>query len=346
MTRQQWTIIGVLGFAVLVVYCLGMVFVAQQFLGTNNQVAVIPPTIEPTATYTPFPTWTPTPIPSPRPSATLVVAVPTRASPTMRATTVVGTRTAAASAIQKAFDQTSTAKAYRMAMDMSAKGDLTGLPGATSTNQEMSLLSMSGEVNGKNSRIVFKGLLGAMFGGDPTKGFEMMSVDGKTFIKGPMPLFGAPEDKWYVADSSFKSSFGEPSQMMDTNQSVDLNGFRKTAIEQLDGRKCDVYVADKEASLNIARSIRTGNTSAEDTLGALDNAETKLWVCDDGYLHQALMNLEGQSKTKSAQKFSMQFKIRIADLNTDIKITPPANAEPMQPPSFMVGTRTPTPVKK
>lgn len=349
MSRQQWTIIGVLGTAVVLVYCLGMFFLAQGFLGQASPVAQLaepatatPPLVVVVPTATPV---LPTETRTPQATATLVIQIPTRASPTARATTVIGTRTAAASTIQKAFDQTSTAKTYRIAFDMSAKGDLTGFPGMTSINQEMSLFGMSGSVNGKNSHLVFKGVLSALFGGDVNKGFEIMSVEGQTFIKGPMPMFGAPEDKWYAASSSFKSSFGEPSQMMNTNQNVDLNGFRKTVTEQLDGRKCDVYVADKEASLGLARSINTGTTSTEDALGSLDSAETKIWICDDGYLHQLAMNLEGHDKSKPTQKMAFQIKFRVSDLNTDIKIAAPANAAPMQAPSFSFGTPTATPKK-
>jgi len=133
--------------------------------------------------------------------------------------------------------------------------------------------------------------------------------------------------------------------MLNTNQDADLNGFRKTGTEPLDDKRCDVYTADKESRLGLFRSINTAGAQAEDTLGALDNAETKIWICEDGYLRQLTMRLDGHNKDKPTQKISMQIKFRISNLNVAVKITPPANAAPMQAP-FFFGTPTPTPTRK
>lgn len=344
MTRNQWMIVVVLVIGVLLVYCLGMLLLAQQFLGQPARTELA--AVEPTDTPTPRPSFTPIPTSTPQATATLVIQIPTRASPTARATVVVGTRTAAAGAIQKAFDQSAAAKSYRLELEMTAQGDFGIVPGLTNPNQALPMFGMSGEVNGKDNHFVFKGWLSAFLGGDMTKGFEIMRAGDKTFVKGPLPMFGAPEDKWYVADSSFKSSFSDPNQMLNTNQNADLNGFRKTGTEPLDGKRCDVYTADKDSSLGLFRSINAGGAQAEDTLGALDNAVTKIWICEDGYLHQLSMQIEGHNKDKPTQKISMQIKFRISNLNADIKITPPANAAPMQAPSFFFGTPTATPTRK
>lgn len=344
MTRNQWMIVVVLVIGVLLVYCLGMFLLAQQFLGQPAQTVRV--AAEPTDTPTPRPSSTPTPTSTPQATATLVIPVSTRASPTARATVVVGTRTAAAGAIQKAFDQSAAAKSYRLELEMTAQGDFALVPGLTNPNQALPMFGMSGEVNGKDNHFVFKGWLSTFLGGDMTKGFEIMRVGDKTFVKGPLPMLGAPDDKWYVADSSFKSSFSDPNQMLNTNQNADLNGFRKTGTEPLDGKRCDVYTAGKESSLGLFRLINTAGAQAEDTLGALDNAETRIWICEDGYLRQLTMRLDGHNKDKPTQKISMQIKFRISNLNVAVKITPPANAAPMQAPSFFFGTPTATPTRK
>jgi hypothetical protein len=340
MTRNQWLIIAALGVMVVCVYCVGMFFVAQQILGQDARVALAP---TPTATFTPVPTWTPTNVPSPRPSATLVIQLPVRATPTAR---VIGTQTASAGAIQKAFEKSVALNAYRMEIEMKAKGDLGNLPGGVNPNQEFVLLGMSGAVNGKDTHFVIKGILGAFFGGDANKGFEMMSVGGKTYVHGPLAMLGAPEDKWYIGDSSFKSSFSDPNQMVKPNENMDLNGFRKTGSETLDGQRCDVYTADKNSSLELFRSLNTSGAPNQDALGALDNAETKIWICDDGYFHQLAMNMEGHSQSNPAQKTAIQLKMRVFDLNANIKITAPANAAPMQAPAFFFGTPTATPTRR
>jgi hypothetical protein len=56
------------------------------------------------------------------------------------------------------------------------------------------VISMKGEVVGKNSRIAIGGLFAAFLSGDPQKSTEFITVDGKSYIRGPAPLFGAPDD--------------------------------------------------------------------------------------------------------------------------------------------------------
>jgi hypothetical protein len=134
--------------------------------------------------------------------------------------------------------------------------------------------------------------------------------------------------------------------MVKPNENMDLNGFRKTGSETLDGQRCDVYTADKNSSLELFRSLNTSGAPNQDALGALDNAETKIWICDDGYFHQLAMNMEGHSQSNPAQKTAIQLKMRVFDLNANIKITAPANAAPMQAPAFFFGTPTATPTRR
>ncbi|MBI5303313.1 MAG: hypothetical protein HY868_14355 [Chloroflexi bacterium] len=343
MTRHQWFLIAGLGGAVLLVYCLGMVLLAQQFFGRSAPVAqlVVPPIAEPTATHTPLPTWTPTTAPTPRPTATLVIA-----RPTTRPSPVVGTRTAAASAIENAWKKSELAKTYRFDFGMSAKGNLKGFPGVTNATQEIALFQITGAMNNKDSHITAKGLLSAFIGGDPTKGFEMMTVGGKTFVKGPIAMFSAPEDKWYVANSSLKTSFTDSNQVIQSGQSVDWNGFKKTAAETLDSRRCDVYTADKDATLNLFSAIASQTGQTSDVIDTMDNAETKLWICDDGYFHQASLILEGHAENQPTQKVSIRVQARAFDYNTNVSIIAPTNAAPMETPSFNFQFPTATPTRK
>jgi hypothetical protein len=58
------------------------------------------------------------------------------------------------------------------------------------------------------------------------------------------------------------------------------------------------------------------------------------------------MNIEGHNQSKPTQKTAMQIKMRVFDLNANIKITAPANAAPMQAPAFFFGTPTATPTRR
>ena len=80
MTRLQWTILTLLGLAVMITYSVGIVIVAMDVLATPellpDEVAVSGPTpltATPTLTATPVPTWTPTQTSAPMATATLVV---------------------------------------------------------------------------------------------------------------------------------------------------------------------------------------------------------------------------------------------------------------------------------
>jgi hypothetical protein len=334
MTRTQITIIAVLAVSVICIYCAGMVLAAQYFLALPAQIA----RAEPTETLAPRATSTPTPEPLPLPTATRVIQLPTS-----RPTPPPGPTSAFAGAIRQAWDKSQTATAYRMDFDMSARGNLANFPGVTNPNQELVLFTVSSIVNGKDTQMVFKGWLSTFLGGDPNKGFEMMSVGDKAYVRGPIPMFGAPENKWYVANDQFKSSFTSSRNPLNSKQPVDWNGFEKSGSETLDGRRCDVFRGDRDTTYRLFLDLETQGTRTQDLFDALDNAEIKLWLCDDGYFHQLTMSLEGYQSAKPTDKVSMQVRIHLYDFNISVKITPPANPVPMQMPSFGLATPTTKP---
>ena len=280
----------------------------------------------------------PTPEPSPLPTATRVIQVPTP-----RPTSSPGPTSAFAGAIQKAWDKSQTATAYRMEFDVSASGNLRNLPGLMNSNQETALFTMSGAVSGKDTQMVLKGWLSMFLGGDANKGFEIMSVGNKTYIRGPAAMFGAPENKWYVANDQFKSNLTNSRGFLSSTQPIDWNGFQKSSSETLDGRRCDVFRADRDATNRLFLNLDTQGTRTQDLFDALDNAEIKLWLCDDGYFHQLTMNLEGHQSAAPTDKVSMQVRVHLFDYNANIKIAPPANPAPMQMPSL--GLVTPSQTK-
>ena len=108
---------------------------------------------------------------------------------------------AADDALKRAIAKTAPVTVYRMDMDMSAKGALTsGLGGSTAagSQQELSVLALAAEINGKDAHFTLKGLFSSFMGADTDKGVELIVVAGKTYMHGPLPMMGANEDKWYV----------------------------------------------------------------------------------------------------------------------------------------------------
>ncbi len=304
-------------------------------------------------------TATPTsraPAPAP-PSPTTIArgatetATVTPARPTATATLVAASKptSAASGAIAAAMSKGKTAKSYRVEIGMSMKGDLGQSKPGAAKNQEVSLLSMSGEINGQDSHLIMKGVVGAMFSGDPGKGIEMTSLGGKTFVRGPAPLLGAKDSRWYVLTeeeaAATKSNLGSPG-MYDSfvGKDQDLSIFVPAGTETLDRFKCNVYGASKQDALNAFLGLGATPAIGQDEWSTIQSSiktsEYKIWVCDDGYLHQVRINLEAQD-AKPADQFAMKLIVHAYDFGSNLKITAPPNAIPAVSP--FVQTEVPTP---
>ncbi len=320
-------------------------FVASACSGTSPEAAPPTVTLVP-ATATPL-AVTATPLP---PTATPMPLT----APSAQATNTAGGIASSSSIFGAALAKLKNATAYRVELETTGKGSLglgsaeTPAPNTTPlppANQEVTMISMEGEVNGANSHFKLQGLFAAFLGVEPNKSIEVITIGDKSYIHGPIPLLGAAEDKWYQLDSGEASvakppltpgSFLESFTLTNANASE----FKKTATEGLDNRSCDVYSGDKSVIQKAFKDV-TQATGGED-LSSVDSAEFQFWICDDGFLHQIRMSLEGHEKDKPDQKSSFLIQMHIYDMGTDIKIEAPPNAEPLKMPSFFTaGTPTP-----
>jgi hypothetical protein len=322
-------------------------FVASACSGTAPDLA--PPTVTPIqAVATPMPP-TATPV---RAASTSTPVLPTVGPVPATSTSGGGASTGSifSAALEKAKDATS----YRVDMQTTGKGafgsggpetpapNVTPLPPA---NQELTMISMHGEVNGTNSHFRLQGLFAAFLGVDPTKSLEVITVGDKSYIHGPVALLGASEDKWYelpADESSVAKPPLTPGSFLEsfTLSGVNASEFKKTGTESLDDRSCDVYSGDKSLIEKAFKDV--GQATGGQDLSSIDSAEFKFWICDDGYLHQIRMAVEGHETDKPDQKNSFVVQMHLFDLGADIKIEAPSNAEPLKMPSF-INPGTPTP---
>jgi hypothetical protein len=331
MTKSQIMLIIVLVVLNVVVMAgVAFVFVSMQVEGervaaTRTAVAAIP---------TALPTGTPTPPAAPTGTPTLVMG---EAKPT----------SAASGAILAAMDKGRTAKSYRIDIGMSMKGDLGQLTAGGAKNQEVSLLSMTGEVNGENSHLTLKGIIGVMLSGNPDKGIEMIDISGKSYVRGPVPLLGAKDNRWYVLQAaqaaSTKSKLGSADIYGNfLGKQQDFASLSSASQESLDGKKCDVYSASKQDAMNAFLGLgATPDISREDWSlieKNVQSSEYKVWVCDDGYLHQVRINIEAQDSTQPGQIFGMKLLLHAYDFGGNLKITAPANAIPAVSPFIVTPT--------
>ncbi len=328
MTKSQVMLIVALVVLNVVVIAGGViVFISMQVesarLAVSPTVAAALPTAAPTDTPAP-PTATPT----------LVV----QAKPT----------TEAAGAILAAMDKGRMAKSYRLDIGMSMKGDLGQLTAGGAKDQEVSLVSMTGEVNDNNSHITLKGIIGVMFSGDPTKGIEMINIGNKSYVRGPVPLLGAKDNRWYVLAAaqaeSTKSKLGSADIYGNfLGKQQDFATLTPAGAESLDGVNCNMYSASKEDAINAFLGLgATPDISREDWSLIQKNVKTseyKVWVCDDGYLHQVRINIDAQDESKSGQAFGMKLSVHAYDFGKDLKISAPPGA--IQAVSPFIQTATP-----
>jgi len=205
------------------------------------------------------------------------------------------------------------------------------------------IISLKGEVAGKNSRMVLSGLFAAMLSGDPKKGTEFLTVNGKSYIRGPAPLLGAPDDAWYELLPGQQS----PAETVDPDQitsslrgsNVDLSRFRPGGSETLDGQRCTIFVGDRETTINLLTGVNQQGTLPFVPQN-IDQAETRLSICEDGRLHKMTIDVTGTAEGQT-EPTSFSMLLRLFDFNSAIRIVAPTNVKPLESPSFTVPTPSP-----
>ncbi len=278
----------------------------------------VPPTNTPLPTPTPQPTATPRPTPTPLPTPT---QPPTATS---------------ADVIQDGLLAASNADSYRIEFSFKTSGG-EGAPVA-SPDGMIEVISMKGEVAGKNSRIVLGGLFAAFLSGDPEKGTEFLTVDGTSYIRGPAPLFGAPEDAWYElpagqASSAVTVSPDQVTGSLQQSGNLDLARFTPGGFETLDGQRCAIFIGDKETTIRLLTGVNQQGTlpfSLKEE--EIEQAETRLFICEDGRLHKMTIDVTGTPAGQTTPT-SFSMLLRLYDFNSAIRIVAPRDARPLTPPN-------------
>ncbi len=288
---------------------------------------------------------TPTPLP---PTAT--PAPPTAVPPTAA---VSSDASAASGALAQALLKTRAAQAYRVKLEITGKGSFMAADGVTPTangDETMALVTMQGEVNQKDAHFTVQGFLTSSLGLDPAKPFEVITYNGNGYFKGPVPVIGATEEKWYQAPPEIASIAQPPlsaEQFLGSFGEAGINpaDFKLSGAETLDGKTCEVYAGDKSAVANAFSKLAGSTGATQQDLDSIEAAEFKFWVCADGFLHQVKMSIVGHDPNDPTKNGTFELLLQLADLNGNITITPPADAElfvlPTEMPSEPAATPTP-----
>lgn len=291
----------------------------------------------------------PTPTATPLPATAVPTAIPSTAVPpptTAPATSV----TTGGGTLVDALDAVKAATTYKVDLTMTGRGSFmaaggpTPVPGAEDT--PIILVNMQGQVDGNNAHFVLQGLLTSFLGIEPDQKFEVISAGGNAYLKGPVPLLGALEEKWYLAPPEAASVAQPPltpGSFLDSFSEAGINpaDFKSAGAESLDGQSCEVFAGDREAVVNAFGKLGGATGASQKDLESIDNAEFKFWVCPDGYLHQVKMLIEGHDKDKPDQKGSFEILMKITDFDGSVTITEPQDALPLNIPQFAAPSPTP-----
>lgn len=275
----------------------------------STAAALITPTASPTLT-TSQPTGSPTPT----------------ASPIVTDTVTSGDSGALVSA---SLEKDATLHSYRM--------EILWTTGPVTPTQVISptvLLSVQMERKGDDTHGVFVSGVNAPV--------ELVKVGDRLFVRDQKDTAG---QRWFIVPPEQWSSY----QVNSLTQLIsyvlgDSRKFSQDGVETLNGARCDVYLQDRAAVVEffLRRVMGSTNIPLETGDQFLDRAESRVWVCDDGYLHQLEMHIETKSQGGGDTPVAIDIGIRLQDLNGDILIAAPANAVPLPSPTPLPGV-TPVP---
>lgn len=220
------------------------------------------------------------------------------------------------------MSKTKGAQKYRVAMRLDVQ------PGSAPPFA----LDLNGAVSGDDAQYTYR------LGGAPV---EYIAARGQFFVKGA-PGLGLPsKTKWYMLTPDLADAVLPPftprEVLGDFIAQAIAQNFQALAREALDGQICQVwrYVPKTFAETGIGSAL--GSEREGSPFSALDQAEIKVWTCEDGALHRLSVEVAAHNARRASEKSSARLLLHLWDIQSAaIQIEPPANAQPFQ-------LRVPTP---
>lgn len=282
----------------------------------------------------------PTPSGPPLPTPTEIV-YPATWTPVRTATRIPPTPTRTPDAVTlevvKSFARTRGLTVYHAQMDMNITDPSGSLPNSI-PGQPFALLNMEGRTNPDAQQFVMKGYILSMLGGDPERGIEFITVGEKVYVHGPFPYLGANQARWYVSPRPQNTGITDtanPKNILSDFATMGLPTMRAGEAQTLDGKKCRMFRGDELEAIDYFVNLDPkGNlkSSLGRINGQLEKGFFNVTVCDDGYIHHLDMGLTFRANTKAAQTGSIDFNLRLNDMNIIVPIQEPQEAIPLPKP--------------
>lgn len=187
-------------------------------------------------------------------------------------------------------------------------------------------LDLKGEVNGDDEHDSYS--LG-------NEQIEFTEVRGLYFVKGARSLGLPSATKWFTLSADSADAARPPFSAEDVLTSfiaqAPKENFQPSSRESLDGAACQVYRYAPKNLMETGIANLVGSEQEAAAFGALDPSEIKLWICEDGMLHQLTVDVSAHNPRRTTDKGTAQLKLHIWDFASNaIKIDPPQNAEKFQ----------------
>ncbi len=303
------------------------------------------------------------------PAPTSTTTAPTAAaasSPAATAPAALGapspTATLGPGKFTDAFKKMSSASSYRLDISRTGAGIFSPLNGMQSPNATVTPaptgspatpdIAIKGSISGKDSDLTLSGLMASFSGSDATTGIQIITVGDKSYLHGPIPAMGATENKWYVMPTDVAQSIVpavDPSTLFGSllETGVDPNSFTKVSTETLDNHSCDIYAGNKDITLKAFQDLFK---NSQNSSFVIDSADSRFWLCDDGYIHQTRLTIDahvpgtaaqGSTPAAASQTGSFLLTMHVYDFGAQMNIQAPPNAVPLQVPGATSGSETP-----
>lgn len=253
--------------------------------------------------------------------------------------------------VLKAFERTRDVRVFHATIDIivnDPSGSLTkSFPGVTA-GDSVTVLSMEGRQNFEDSSWKIKGLIVMFLSGNPDDQVEFLTIGQRMYLHGPLPMFGAREDRWYYAPKSASRDLADstPNEFL-----KDLSGagngipaMRANGAESLDNKSCVKYSADEREAAQFFQSLNEGGSIKRNLgtgQGNLERGVLHVWVCEDGYVHKMEMGIQMRAPEAPNQIAAIGFTVRLNDMNIIVPLQEPKDAIPLPDPFVIPGLSEP-----
>lgn len=215
------------------------------------------------------------------------------------------------SAIKLAFEKVQTAPSMRVHMILRFDKQV--------------VLEVRNEANQGDQYTNIQGLFLAQLALPDGSALEMITVDDRYFIKGPIAKIQALENKWYEIAQPVMA---DPTKGVIQAEIRDLLASDSTLVkmERLDEQQCTVYLATSAVNEKVVATTNEKGAQRGSKSEVID-AEVEFTICNDGYLHRLVMTTIIVSKDDPVNHKTSITEIHYFDFGEEIQVEAPAEAE-------------------